>query len=543
MFLDRRRQCGAILATLSLATSLAVNSPASAQGVDPARAAASASAPAAQPVAEVSGGASSMIETQRVAVPAAGPGAKVRRGPVETPPPRSLAIGEVATINLPSVSRIAIGNGHLVKATVVDDNQIVLLAEAAGDTTMHVWLRGGRQLAYTLHVAPERADRLLADLTKYIAGAPGLHVQTVGERIVIEGRYPDAETASRIKALTNSFPQVLNLVAARPADADPLQLDRMVQLNMRVIEVKKTALDQLGIKWASGANGPTFATNALGYANTPYRPDGATLPTVTTSHPIATYFGLATQITSALAFLEERGDAWTLAEPQLSCRSGGESKFTAGGEIPIPVAQGLGAVSVYYKPYGVLVEFKPVADGNGNVDSHILIEVSEPDSRNSNQGFVAFTTNRAESQVALREGEPLVIAGLLRQKTEKSSDAIPGLGHIPLLSHLFGEHEKRTEQTELFLIVVPRVVVPQSVANRDSMVRAQGLSGEAGKAAAETYAAPPSRFPTPAISPAQSAAATSPSTATVPASADAPSAVTAPLPAASSASAASAPPR
>ena len=480
---------------------------------------------------EMSGGASSMIETQRVPVPPAAQGAKVRRMPVESPPPRTIVVGEVATITLPSVARIAIGNGHLVKATVVDDNQIVLLAEAAGDTTMHVWLRGGRQLAYTLHVTAERNDRLLSDLTKYVADSPGLHVHMVGERIVIEGRYPDTETASRVKALTGSFPQVLNLVAARPADADPLQLDRMVQLNLRVIEVKKTALDQLGIKWASAANGPTFATNALGYANTPYRPDTAAgFPTVTTGHPIAAYLGLATQITSALAFLEERGDAWTLAEPQLSCRSGGESKFIAGGEIPIPVSQGLGAVSVMYKQYGVVVEFKPIADGNGNVDSHILIEVSEPDTRNSNQGFIAFTTNRAESQVALREGEPLVIAGLLRQKTEKSSDAIPGLGHIPVLSYLFGEHEKRTEQTELFLIVVPRVVVPQSVANRDSMARAQTLSGEAGKAAAETYAAPPSRFPTPAISPAQAAAATGPSTATVPASSDSPSVVTIPLP-------------
>lgn len=435
-----------------------------------------------------------MIETQRVTLPPSS--ARVRPRPVESAPlqmpQRILTVGEVLTLTLPSVTRIAIGNGRLVKATVVDEGQIVLLAEAPGDTSMHVWLKGGRQVAYSLHVTAQRHERLLSDLTKYVKDVPSLQVHMVGERVVMEGRYPDTETAIRLKALTASFPQVLNLVAEKPADADPLRLERMVQLNLRVIEVKKAALDQLGIKWASSANGPTFATNALGYANTPWRPSSvAGYPSVTTGHPVASFLGLATQITSALAFLEERGDAWTLAEPQLSCRSGGEAKFIAGGEIPIPVSQGLGAVSVVYKKYGVVVEFKPVADGNGNIDSHILIEVSEPDTRNSNQGFVAFTTNRAESQVALKEGEPLVIAGLLRQKTEKSSASIPGLGRIPVLNYLFGEREVRTEQTELFLVVVPRIVLPQSIAARDQMDRAQNLSNDTGKNVAERFTPPP----------------------------------------------------
>ena len=116
----------------------------------------------------------------------------------------------------------------------------------------------------------------------------------------------------------------------------------------------------------------TCAANVLGYANTTWRPGTADgYPTVTTSNPALSYFGLATQITSAINMLEQNGDAWTLAEPKLSCRSGAESNFLAGGEIPIPVAQALGVVSVEYKQYGVKINFKPVADGNGNIDSKI----------------------------------------------------------------------------------------------------------------------------------------------------------------------------
>lgn len=398
---------------------------------------------------------------------------------IEVAPRRVMAVGDVATITLQDVTRIAIGNGGLIKATVVDNSQIVLLAEAPGQTTMHVWLRNGRQLAYDVTVQASRPNKVLDDMQGLLKDTPTITARALGERIVLEGRYPNAETALKFKRLSESMPELLNLIADKPSDVDPLQMDRMVQIDLRVIEVKKRALEQLGIKWASSASGPTFATNALGYANTPWRPAAqAGFPPVNTSNPIATYLGIATQITSALQFLEQSGDAWTLAEPRLSCKSGGEASFLAGGEIPIPVPQGLGAVGVEYKQYGVRIDFKPRADGAGNIDSELMVEVSDPDARNSNAGFVAFTTNRTQTQVAMKQGEPLVISGLLRQRNERSGDALPLLGRIPLISLLFGARERTTEQTELFVIATPRVVTPDSVLNRDGVDKAGALTGD-----------------------------------------------------------------
>ena len=429
------------------------------------------------PVAPRSAASGTMIEPQKVTlpppqVPSRGKGD--RAGMVEEGAIQNLAVGEVSTLQLRGVARIAIGNGALIKATVVDDRQVVLLAEEAGDTNMHVWLRNGRQISYPVHVETVRTGRVMADLKSLLSETPGITARQVGDRIVMEGRYPNSETAARLKLLAGSFPQVLNLVPERPADADPLQMDRMVLIDLRVVEVKKKALDQLGIKWSSSAAGPTFATNVLGYANTTWRPGtAADFPTVTTSNPALTYFGLATQITSALNLLEQNGDAWTLAEPKLSCRSGAESNFLAGGEIPVPVAQALGVVSVEYKQYGVKINFKPVADGNGNIDSAVMVEVSEPDTRNSNNGYVAFTTNRTETQLALKAGEPMVIAGLLRQKSERGSDGVPGLSRLPLISALFKSREHTNEQTELFIIATPRVITPESALNREAVERAE----------------------------------------------------------------------
>lgn len=418
--------------------------------------------------------ASTLIETPAQAMPAR------RQAPLRAVEKGSLAplqVGDVHTMPMPGIQRIAIGNGALVRATVVEGRELVLIAETAGRTHLHVWLRGGRQISYELEVRPSRSKQALAELKQLLEETPGLKARQVGDRLVLEGRYPNNETAARIALLVKSFPQVLNLVPEQASDADPLRLERMVLIDLRVIEVKRRALEALGIRWADTAAGPVLATNALMHSNTPWRPsEFLGFPAVNTANPANHVLGLATKITSALRFLESRGDAWTLAEPRLSCRSGGEATFLAGGEIPIPVAQGNGAISVLYKEYGVRIEFKPLADAQGQIDSALMVEVSEPDQRNANGGFIAFTTNRTDTQVALRSGEPLVIAGLMRQRSEKSSEGVPGLSRLPLISGLFKSRERTSESTELFVIATPRVVAPSDASNQAEIKSADELA-------------------------------------------------------------------
>ena len=415
-------------------------------------------APRGGTVQEVAPAASGVPGGQRYGAAAAAAAAAYR---VEPGMPQTISVGDVTTMRYPGVARIALGNGSLLRATVVDDREIVLIGEITGSTTMHVWLRNGRQFTHPIDVVSARPGKVAAELQAMINEFPGLKARQVGDRIVLEGRHQDRESAIKLQRLAGSFPQILSLVPDQPLDADTLQLERMIQFDLRVVEVKRSAIEQLGIKWASNANGPTFASNSLVYSNTPWRPpEVAGYPAVNTANPIRSYLGLATTITSALQFLEQRGDAWTLAEPRLSCRSGGTATFLAGGEIPIPVPQGNGAVGVQYKEYGVRLEFKPQADPEENVDSTLMVEVSQPDTRNSNGGFIAFTTNRSQTQVRLKAGEPLVIAGLLRTRSERSDSAIPGLGRLPLIGALFGSKEMTTEKTELFIIATPRVLQP-----------------------------------------------------------------------------------
>ncbi|WP_162846632.1 type II and III secretion system protein family protein [Corticibacter populi] len=370
----------------------------------------------------------------------------------------TLYAGQVKVLNQADVERVAIGNGALLTASVLADRQIVLLGEKPGATTLHVWLRGGRQLTYEVTITADITEKTAFEMQQLLLAYPEIRVKAVGERIVLDGSYPTSEAAVKVGKILEAYPQVLNLIDDRPGDMT-VHPDQMVQLDVKVVEVRKQALDNIGIKWSNlGVAGPTLATSGYFYANTTWRGTNQdNYPTTNSSRPFVTYFGLATQITSVLNFLESNGDSWTLAEPRISSVSGGISKVQVGGEIPIPVNSGFGQISVAYKPYGVMLDFRPVIDKSGNVRSTIIAEVSQPDRSYGTGDFVAFTTNRTETEVSLKEGETLVISGLLKNVGARNKEGIPVVGRAPVVGRLFSSEETSNEQTEMLVVVTPRL--------------------------------------------------------------------------------------
>ena len=380
--------------------------------------------------------------------------------------------GQVKVIELANVERIAIGNGKLVTATVVANKQIVLLGEAAGITSMYVWLKNGSQRHFEItvstdDVAKNNALKVTEELKALLVLDPLVKVSTVGDRVVLNGKYSNQETAEKIKKIASAYSQVLNLIPEQPKETK-VTPEKMVLLEVKVIEARKSALDNLGIKWTTtGISGPTFNNSALFYANTSVKPGfvnqppGSTFPLATLARPFLSYLGVSSQITSMLNFMETNGDLWVMAEPRISTVSGGKSKVQVGGQIPIPVATGLGQTSVIYKDYGVILEFEPVVDSEGNIRSKIVSEVSSVDDTQTGQ-FAAFLTNRTESEVSIKENETLVISGLLQNKGSKSTDGVSGLSKIPFVGKLFANKEFRNDRTEVLLVVTPKLHSPST---------------------------------------------------------------------------------
>lgn len=158
------------------------------------------------------------------------------------------------------------------------------------------------------------------------------------------------------------------------------------------------------------------------------------------------------------------GQVTTLATPNLTALSGETASFLAGGEIPIPVAQGLGTTTVEFKQYGVSLAFTPTVLADGRISLRVRPEVSQLSSAGAVQlngvTIPALTTRRSETTVELGSGQSMVIGGLLQNAHNNSISKTPGLGDVPILGTLFRSNGFQRNETELMIVITPYLVKP-----------------------------------------------------------------------------------
>jgi pilus assembly protein CpaC len=166
----------------------------------------------------------------------------------------------------------------------------------------------------------------------------------------------------------------------------------------------------------------------------------------------------------------QRGDLRTLAEPNLLTLPAKEAYFLAGGEFPYPSLQsgGSNAVSIVFKEFGIRLRFTPNISRNGAIRLKIAPEVSTLDFANglviSGFEIPSLRTRRAETEVELREGQYMAIAGLLDNESTRNMTKIPILGDIPILGELFRSRALRQRRTELLVVVTPSLVMASDTA-------------------------------------------------------------------------------
>jgi pilus assembly protein CpaC len=167
---------------------------------------------------------------------------------------------------------------------------------------------------------------------------------------------------------------------------------------------------------------------------------------------------------------KEQGLAKILAEPTLTTLSGEEARFLSGGEFPIPVPQGLNGTTIEFKEFGVGLQFVPVVLGSGHVNLKLAISVSEL----TNASNVVLTTQdststflvpslskrSASATVELLDGQTMGIAGLISEDLRQAVNKFPGLGSIPILGNLFRSQQFIKGETELVILVTPRLARP-----------------------------------------------------------------------------------
>lgn len=401
--------------------------------------------------------------------------------------------GEVRTLKISKVQRVAVGNGRLLTTTVLD-NELVLLAESAGDTSLFIWLKDGTLKKYRVRIAPGDVAETVVQVRKILSVIPGMKVEQVGAHAVVTGAASKANLAL-INNAVGKYPQVLNM--AREED---VTMRKMVYLKVQLIEFRRSAFENLGVQWQQQITGPTgaFAFDAItsggftarqtdpGLAGAvPGRSSPNALPGTAApllpglpprvSPPVG-YLGIATSITSMINLAVTNGDAYILATPELSTRSGGEAKFLAGGQIPIVIpASGLSPASVTYKDYGIKLTIKPVADADSNIVATIQTEVSSIDPATSVAGNPGFLTRQTDSEINVKTGQTIVMSGLVNSDLSNQVDKLPWLGDLPILGALFRSTSFRNNRSDLVVFVTPQVFDPSSTLNRERVEKGKDL--------------------------------------------------------------------
>jgi pilus assembly protein CpaC len=378
-------------------------------------------------------------------------------------------VGEIKSIPANRVFRVAIGNGGLLTTKFIEPNQLLLIAEAVGDTSVVLWSPQGEIHRYTLRIGAKDSAFAYHAATEMLQDISGIQITPIGTNVAITGSASQSQIA-RISAVAQRYPQIMPLV--RELD---VEMKKMIYMKVQIMEAKKSFVQTLGVSWPGSFAGPVvgFSGN-LGSANpVAAAAAGINLPLTVTG--MRTFLGMATSIQSTINIAKSTGDLETLAEPELSARSGGQASFLAGGQIPIQTAGALGTANVSYKDYGIKLTLKPAADDKGNVIAGIRAELSQLDQSTSVNGVPGFLTRVAETEINVKSGQTMVISGLVNKDMQNDVSMIPGLGDLPILGALFRSKDFRADRTDLVIIVTPVVIDPSSTINQERVEKELGM--------------------------------------------------------------------
>ena len=373
-------------------------------------------------------------------------------------------------------SKALIGNPDIADVLPLSNTSLYVLGKKMGTTSLTLYDRAGRLIAVMDVVVGPDVITLRRQLADMIPSST-IGVRTSNDSIVLEGVVPDAPTADRAMQLASTYApgKVVNLMTLGSA--------QQVMLDVRFAEVKRSALQQLGLNWSimscRSANPCGNLNSVIGNGsswvpksasdNTGQYLNGAITGTFGIISRAFRAFGQNFNVT--LDALEEKGAVTTLAEPTLVALSGQTASFLAGGEFPVPVAQGNGgtgggstAITVEWKPFGVSLGFTPTVLSDGVINMEVAPEVSSIDPSASitinNITIPGLQTRRAKSVVEMRDGESFALAGLIRKDFSDTVRQVPLLGSIPIIGSLFRSTGFNRDETELVIIVTPHLVRP-----------------------------------------------------------------------------------
>ena len=364
------------------------------------------------------------------------------------------------------IVRVAVAEPRVADLKVITPTQLLLTAKGVGATDLTLWNRRDDPFVISLRVG--RNLESLRKQLKELFPQETINVAEAGDLVVLSGEVGDVRVPERAA-------EVAKLHAERLTNLIHVRGNQQVQLEVKFAEVSRKGLREMsfnvfhqdalgrfvgGVTAAGTQPGLFQATpGAGGYGLPPVYPPGS-------GGAFSVFFsGLPRFPFSAMvSLLESTGLAKILAEPTLVALSGQEARFLAGGEFPIPMSTGLGATTVQWKKFGIILNFTPTVIDEGTIHLRMAAEVSDVD---PTRGVIVggfsipgITSRQSETTVRLGDGQSFAIAGLLSNRVRSQVDKIPLLGDLPILGALFRSVSYQRDESELLVVITARLTRP-----------------------------------------------------------------------------------
>ncbi|WP_068115376.1 type II and III secretion system protein family protein [Tropicimonas marinistellae] len=358
-------------------------------------------------------------------------------------------------------AELSIANPGIADISTLSERSIYVLGKAPGRTTLTLLAPDGSLITNVEVQVTADVGELKERLREVLPGE-AIEVRPANDGIVLSGTVTSAQALDRAIDLANRYApdRVSNLMMVGGT--------QQVMMKVRFAEMSRSVRKSLGFSAAlqgTGDNGSIgYQGGTGGYIGS--LADGGAGVTLDADTQGAFQIGFGygdVEFSMLIEALESKGFVRTLAEPNLSALSGQAASFLAGGEYPVPSRDGDGNVTVYYKPFGIVLNMTPRVIGD-NINLNLKAEVSQLDTSIgiTDAGFSisGFSTRKTESTVEMRDGESFAIAGLLEDDFTDLSTQIPWLGDVPVLGSLFRSADYQRQQSELVIIVTAHLVTP-----------------------------------------------------------------------------------
>jgi len=389
-----------------------------------------------------------------------------------------------------SLVDIMVGDPEVADVNPLTDHSLSILGKKIGTTRVTVYGQDKKQVGiFDVEVSYD-ISRLAVEISRFTGG--GIKVSSINGRLMLSGTSPDAVTLDKAVEIARQF-------GPDPINAVQVMRPQQVMLEVRFLEVDRSASRDLGVQWNAFGNSvlanvgsglpanqlpitqaggafqqPAAAHSGIGGASllapgtngTPLSPIVAA-GVLSGAAPFGFLIGqLSNRLQIEVNALETQGAARSLAEPNLVTLSGETASFLAGGQIPIPEVGATGTPSFGFQPYGVGLSFTPTVLRAGVINLVVKPEVSEIDPAHgvtvAGTSVPALTTRKAATTLELRDGQSFMLGGLLQNTGNNNLDQLPWVGDMPVIGALFRSTAYQKSETDLVILVTPHIVRPMT---------------------------------------------------------------------------------